>query len=89
MAYFLDCYIQTLQIGKRIRLKPLEGQLVPPDLYVECDRSQRKKYPVGTIFKADLKVIEAPNKKPYLMARHRKIERAIEYFEHNLNLLNE
>ena len=86
--YYLDCYIQTVQKGKRIRLQPLDGQAVPPEMYVECDRIERKKYPIGTIFKADLKLIKIPKKKPYLMARHRKLERAIEYFEHNNGLLS-
>jgi len=84
--YFLDCFIQTIQTGKkRIRMKPLEGQNVP-DLFVECSRPERLKYPIGTIFKADLKIIQVNNKKPYLITRHRKLERAIEYFEHNRQL---
>lgn len=86
MMYYLDCFIQTILIGKkRIRMKPIQGQNVP-DLFVECSRSERLKYPIGTIFKADLKIIQVNNKKPYLITRHRKLVRAIEYFEHNQNI---
>jgi hypothetical protein len=37
-------------------------------------------------FKADLTLVQLPNRKPYLITRHRKLERAIEYFEHNKQL---
>jgi hypothetical protein len=86
--YYLDTFIQSFKLpnGKRIRLKPLPGQLAPDDLLVECSREDRIKYPVGTIFKADLTLAQLPNRKPYLITRHRKLERAIEYFEHNQNI---
>jgi hypothetical protein len=86
--YYLDTFIQSFKLpkGKRIRLKPLPGQLASDNLLVECSREDRLKYPVGTIFKADLTLVQLPNKKPYLITRHRKLERAIEYFEHNNNL---
>jgi hypothetical protein len=88
--YYLDCFIQSFRLphGKRIRLKPIAGQSVPDDLLVECSREDRLKYPVGTIFKADLQLIKIPGKKPYLITRHRKLERAIEYFEYNNGLLS-
>jgi len=87
--YYLDTFIQSFRLphGKRIRLKPIAGQSVPDDLLVECSREDRLKYPVGTIFKADLTLVQLPNRKPYLITRHRKLERAIEYFEHNNQLL--
>lgn len=86
--YYLDAFIQSFRLphGKRIRLKPIAGQAVPDDLLVECSREDRLKYPVGTIFKADLTLVQLPNRKPYLITRHRKLERAIEYFEHNQKL---
>lgn len=86
--YYLDTFIQSFQLpkGKRIRLKPIAGQAVPDYLLVECSREDRLKYPVGTIFKADLTLVQLPNRKPYLITRHRKLERAIEYFEHNKQL---
>ncbi len=86
--YYLDTFIQSFVLpkGKRIRLKPIAGQAVPDDLLVECSREDRLKYPVGTIFKADLTLVQLPNRKPYLITRHRKLERAIEYFEHNQNI---
>lgn len=81
----MDTFIQSYKLpkGKRIRLKPIAEQNVPDDLLVECSREDRLKYPVRTIFKADLTLVQLPNRKPYLITRHRKMERAIEYFEHN------
>ena len=35
----------------KIRVRPLPGQGVPTDLRVECSRSIREKYPVGTVFR--------------------------------------
>ncbi len=85
MKYFLDCFIISVLVGNKIRLRPKEGQDIP-DLFVECSRTERRKYPVGTIFKADLKLIETKNKKSFLMTRTRKLTRAIEFWEWNINL---
>lgn len=86
--FYLDCFIQSfcLPKGRKIRLKPIIGQVVPENLLIECSRHDRLKYPIGTIFKADLKLIEIPNKKPYLITRHRKLVCAIEFFEYNITL---
>jgi hypothetical protein len=85
MEYFLDCYLIAVLEGRKIRLKPKTGQIAP-DLYVECSRTERLKYPAGTIYKADLKLIIPKNKKPFLMTRTRKLTRAIEFWELNKNL---
>lgn len=41
-----------------IRVRPLEGQGLSTDLRVECPRSIRSKYPVGTKFKMKARLIE-------------------------------
>jgi hypothetical protein len=40
-----------------IRVRPLPGQGVPTALRVECSKSMRDQYPVGTLFRLDVKLI--------------------------------
>lgn len=83
---FLDVYIQSVKIGSKIRLKPIEGQSVI-NSFVECSKTLRAKYPVGTIFKVDCRLVHPSNRKPYLMVLNRKeIKQALEFFEHNRRL---
>lgn len=82
---YLDCFIQSYKEGTRIRVKTMPGQVVPV-LNVECSHRDRERFPVGTIFKADLKLLQSANKKPYLVSRSMKLKVAIEYFDHNLQL---
>lgn len=94
---YLDIYIQSVQEGTRIRLRPLPDQdveLTGRDLsllHVSCSRSLRKKFPIGTIFKCDVQLVEKGNGiKPYLKLREgSRLERAIDYFDHNLKLQHE
>ena len=67
-TFFTDIQLATFALGKRLRVKPLDGQNVPL-LFVSCSRSLRTQLPLGSIFKADLKLIASPNRKPYLIAR--------------------
>ncbi|MCU0471408.1 MAG: hypothetical protein MUF58_22770 [Arcicella sp.] len=67
---FTDIQLTTFTLRKRIRVRPIEGQNVPT-LYVSCSRLLRSQLPLGTIFKADVKLIQSGNKKPYLIALKR------------------
>jgi hypothetical protein len=67
-TFFTDIKLTTFALGKRLRVKPLEGQNVPL-LFVSCSRILRTQLPLGSVFKADLKLIYSPNRKPYLVAR--------------------
>ena len=67
MVYF-NCSVETGLYGKRIRIKPIEGQEAPT-LFVRCSRKQREHLPIGSIFTIDVKFIQPTNKKPYLIAR--------------------
>ena len=44
--------------GSKIRVRPLSGQWAEPCLKVECSRAMREKYPVGTKFKINAKIID-------------------------------
>lgn len=83
---FLDVYIQSVKVGSKIRLKPIEGQGLI-NSFVECSKELRAKYPIGTIFKVDCRLIHPSNRKPYLMVLHRnEMQQALEFFEHNRTL---
>lgn len=84
---FLDVYLVSVKIGSKIRLKPLDGQHVPSSYFVECSRTLRKQYPIGTVYQTDVRLVQPKNRKPYLQAIHRNhLERAVEFLEHNLIL---
>ncbi len=84
---YLDVYLVSVKIGNKIRLKPLEGQNVASSYFVDCSRSIRKHYPIGTIFQSDVRLVHPKNRKPYLQVIHRNnLERAIDFLEHNIIL---
>lgn len=83
---FLDVYIQSVKVGSKIRLKPIEGQGLI-NSFVECSMALRAKYPIGTIFKVDCRLVHPSNRKPYLMVLHRnEMKQALEFFDHNRTL---
>ncbi|MDR5733048.1 hypothetical protein QCE47_11925 [Caballeronia sp. LZ025] len=51
-----------------IRVRPLAGQGFSTALRVECSRSMRQQYPVGTLFRLAVKPIERGT--PLLYAHH-------------------
>ena len=84
---YLDVYLVSIKIGNKIRLKPLDGQSVPNYYFVECSRTLRKQYPIGTIYQSDVRLVQPKNRKPYLQTIHRNnLERAIDFLEHNIIL---
>ena len=84
---YLDIFVQSVKVGNRIRCKPLAGQQVSSSLWVECSRKIRQHYPIGTIFKVDVRRVSPKKRKEYLATFSRtELPRAIEYYEHNLSL---
>lgn len=84
---YLDVYLVSVKIGNKVRLKPLEGQVIPNSYFVDCSRTLRKQYPIGTIYQSDVRLVQPKNRKPYLQAIHRNnLERAIDFLEHNIIL---
>lgn len=88
-SYFLDVYAEALyDAGKdKMRLRTINGQQVPEDLSVSIASKFISKYPEGTIYKLDTKLIYKGGKKPYFIAVKAKgVQRAIEFFEYNLKV---
>lgn len=86
---FLDIYAKGYFDTRRskMRLKTIEGQAIPADLVVGCTQKALSQFPEGTIYKIDARLIKKEGKKPYFVAAQRKcLERALEFFEHNLRL---
>lgn len=88
-AYFLDVYAEALyDSGKeKMRLKTINGQQVPEDLSISIASKFISRYPEGTIYKLDTKLVNRGGKKPYFKAlKGRKVQRAIEFFDYNLKV---
>ena len=71
--FFTDIQLSTITQGKRLRVRPLEGQKAPV-LWVSCSPSLRTQLPLGSVFTTDLKLIESQNRKPYLIAIKRNYQ---------------
>lgn len=89
--YFLDVFAEAITDGKSetMHLETIDGQQVPCKLKVSCPRNLISKYPEGTIYKLDTKLVRKGSKKPYFIAVNRKnMNRALEFFEYNLKVQN-
>ena len=71
MQNFLNISLTIIQVGKKIRVKPLGGQSVDKNLFVSCSRKQRSQMQVGTIFQSDVRLIQPQTKKSYLKTTQR------------------
>jgi hypothetical protein len=84
---FLDVFAQMCHDPRTRRpvLKTIDGQPVPRELKVRCNRKALTLFPEGTIYKLDVRLVQCPGRKPYFSAlRSNGIQRALEFFEHNL-----
>ncbi|UBM58846.1 hypothetical protein LAG90_18785 [Marinilongibacter aquaticus] len=89
--YFLDVYATSVLDANRsiMHLETISGQQVPCELKVSCPKSLISKFPEGTIYKLDTKLVRKNGFKPYFIAVNRKnLRRAIEFFEYNLKVQN-
>lgn len=50
----------------RIHVRPIEGQPYPTTMDVECSRSMREKYPIGTKLRIYAKETDREGGKPFL-----------------------
>lgn len=86
---FLDIFAKGYFDTRRnkMRLKTIDGQTIPSEMLVGCSEKIISRFPEGTIYKLDAKLIKKEGKRPYFVAAQRKcLERAIEFFEHNLRV---
>jgi hypothetical protein len=66
---FLPEYTEPTSANRRIR--PAKGQKYPQSLRVECDRSFREEYPVGTQFRMQVKLVESDEMSPFLYSHYK------------------
>lgn len=82
---FVGSYIDEKK--QRIRIRPLANQPISSELFVCCSHKARNFFPEGTIFKIDVRLAYGKKGKKYLRSRTgQPLQRAIEYFNHNLAL---
>lgn len=65
------CVVETYEgsqhgRGKAIHVRPVEGEVFPVNMDVECSRSMRKNHPVGTRFRIYAKETSREGGKPFL-----------------------
>ncbi|MFT4733431.1 MAG: hypothetical protein ACI9DJ_001442 [Algoriphagus sp.] len=90
-SFFLDIYAEAIldNSNSKMRLETIDGQQVPGDLKVSCPNAYYSKFPEGTIYKLDTRLVRKEGKKPYFIAMNRKnVQRAMEFFEYNLKVQN-
>ncbi|MFC0182922.1 hypothetical protein ACFSDG_24650 [Pseudarcicella hirudinis] len=86
---FLDVFAKVCYDGRlsKPHLKTIEGQHIPADLKVGCPAKILLNFPEGTIYKLDARLIQKNGRRPYFLTiSHKRIQRAIEFFEYNLQL---
>jgi hypothetical protein len=84
---FLDIFAKMSidPITRTPTLRTLGGQRIPPNLKIRCRRSTIVQFPEGTVYKLDVRLVDVKDKQPYFSAlRSTRIQRAIEFFDHNL-----
>ncbi len=88
-SLFLDVFAK-MSIDPRTRtptLKTLGGQRVPGELKIRCQRRAIGQFPEGTVYKLDVRLVDLKKGKPYFCAvQNRRIQRAIEFFDHNVRI---
>lgn len=55
---------------KKVRVRPIEGEMYSPEISVECPRSIRYQYPVGTKFLIYAKLTDREGGTPFLYSHH-------------------
>lgn len=86
---FLDIYAKVYFDTRRNRprLKTIDGQSIPCDLKIGCPTKIIADFPEGTIYKLDARLIQKNGRQPYFLTiNKKKVQRAIEFFEHNLQI---
>jgi hypothetical protein len=56
--------------SSRIHVRPVKGEPFPQAMDVECSRSMREQYPIGTRFRIYAKETSRQGGKPFLYSRY-------------------
>jgi hypothetical protein len=84
---YVNVLIQSVKVGSRLRMVTMNGQSIPPGLYVSCSKSLRDHYPVGSIFQLDCRIVRSHNRKPFVRPlRYQHVALSLDFFEHNRKL---
>ncbi|MBA43966.1 MAG: hypothetical protein CMF62_08200 [Magnetococcales bacterium] len=76
MSEYFYIIVETyyaIKAGKssRVHVRPIEGQIFPTSMDVECSRKMRKDFPVGTQFKIPVKLTDREGGKPFLYSSYK------------------
>jgi hypothetical protein len=74
-SQYLQVIVETytaVKAGKssRIHVRPVKGEPFPQSMDVECSRSMRERYPIGTRFRIYAKKTSREGGKPFLYSRY-------------------
>lgn len=82
---FAKVYFDTRR--NRPRLKTIEGQQIPAEMCVGVKGKMIEKYPEGTVYKLDARLVQRRGRSPYFLAlKQQNVQRALEFFDHNVNV---
>jgi hypothetical protein len=87
--YFLDVFASSVLDLKtnKMKLVTIHGQVVPEMLKISIHSKLLSRYPEGTIYKIDTRLVLRKGIRPYFIAlKAKKVQRAIEFFEYNLKV---
>jgi hypothetical protein len=90
-SFFLDVFAEAVLDANKaqMRLATINGQQVPGDLKISVPKRFISKFPEGTIYKLDTRLVRKEGRKPYFIAiNSRSVRRAVEFFEYNLKVQN-
>lgn len=68
----VETYLTADTSGKhgKIHVRPVEGEIFPQTMDVECSRTIRKEYPIGTKFRIRAKQTCREGGKPFLYSNY-------------------
>lgn len=64
---FTNVLVESVEIGSRVRLITVDNQTLPSGLFISCSRKERLKFPVGSTFRLDCRLITPTDRKPFLL----------------------
>lgn len=63
--------------SSKVRCRPIAGQGLPVDMFVECSKKMRMAHPVGTYFEIQAKVIDKEGGTPFVYTSHQWAYRVV------------
>lgn len=69
---YIEIIVETFEDQKsgKVRVRPIEGEVYPQSMVVECARSVRHQHPIGTRFQISAKLTDREGGGSFLYSHH-------------------